>query len=296
MKALALMAALLVAGESPLLAWEQLRLPWVFSDEPDLNADFGFSPGPEGRTAVEVSLGGRFAAFGLPKGAARAPRLIVEAEFLAPGSLEVAATGVTGTVDLADVLKEYGEVFHRKHFAKASAFVYKSEMSVALAPGDYNVALRVHDPVLGIDSHRTLHLIVPALDPGRWAIGDLKFIHAVGKRLDEKGREQRVLDLNPWRQVAGRTHGDLMVAYSDRGQRPGSNLKRKQSIRRLRGEAEPVWRQEDMPPAKRAEQVWILQVPEARVRTWPAGVYVLKVELSAGGQSTEASKTFEVLP
>lgn len=293
MKLLALALVLLTA---PLGAWEQLRLPWVFSDEPDLNADFAYAPGGPGLTQVEMTLGGRFAGFGLPKGAARAPRLQIEAEFNAPGSIEAEPQRVTATVDLADVLKEYGDTFARKHFSGSSTLVYKSEMSVALRPGDYNVSIRIQDPVLGMDSHRTLHLIVPALDAERWAVGDLKFITAVGKRLDEHGKEQRLLDPNPWRQVGGSLGWDLMLAYNDRGLRPGGKLHRRHSIQRLRGDSAPIWEEVGEAPVKKAQQVWILRVPEARLKAWQAGIYVLKVELEAGGQKAEASKTFEVLP
>lgn len=280
----------------PLGAWEQLRLPWVFSDEPDLNADFGYSPGAGGMTHVDMALGGRFAGFGLPKSAARAPRLQVEAEFNAPGSIEAEPQRITATVDLADVLKEYGDGFARKYFSESSALVYKAELGLDLKAGDYNVAIRLHDPALGMDSHRTLHLIVPGMDPARWALGDLKFITAVGKRLDERGHEQRLLDPNPWRQVGGKLGWDLLVAYGDRGARPAGKLHRRHSIQRLRGEAAPIWQEEGDAPAKKAQQVWILRVPEAQVRAWQAGVYVLKVELEAGGRKAEASKTFEVLP
>ena len=293
MKALALALTLLTGSLS---AWEQLRLPWVFSDEPDLNADFAYAPKAQGLTHVEMTLGGRFAGFGLPKGAARAPRLQVEAEFNAPGSIEAEPQRVTATVDLADVLKEYGDGFARKYFSESSTKVYKAELGLDLKPGDYNVAIRLQDPGLGIDSHRTLHLIVPSLDPLRWVLGDLKFITAVGKRLDEHGKEQRLLDPNPWRQVGGTLGWDLMVAYNDRGGRPAGKLHRHHSVQRLRGDAAPVWEEDGDAPAKKDQQVWILRVPEAQLKAWQAGIYVLKVELEAGGQKSEASKTFEVLP
>lgn len=293
MRTLGLLALLAAAS---LAARESLRLPWAFSDEPDLVADFGFEPAPEGRVRVTLALGGRFAGFGLPRGAKRAPRLDIRAEFVAPSDLEREVRALTTQVDLADVLKEYGLGFSRSHFGETSRLVYKTSLETDLAPGDYNVSLRVADPALGVDSRRTLHLIVPELEAGRWQLGDLKFLTAVGQSLDEQGRTQRVLDPNPWRQVGGALGWDLLVAYSDRGPRPAGRLKRRLVIRRLRGDTEPVWRWEDQAPAKRPEQVWLLKLSEADFRTWKAGVYLLEVELSAGGRKIGASKTFEILP
>ena len=99
----ALALALLLAGGSA-QARESLRLPWVFSDEPDLAADFGFSPGAAGKTRVHLALGGRFAHFGLPRGAARAPKLAFTVEFKAPSDLEGAVSVLRTDLDLADVL------------------------------------------------------------------------------------------------------------------------------------------------------------------------------------------------
>jgi hypothetical protein len=281
---------------APLAAWEQLRLPWVFSDEPDLNADFSFAPLEGNRCQVGLDLGGRFAGFGLAKEATRAPKLSIQADFTALAALESVPLRVTGTVDLADVLQEYGVHFKPEYFGAASKFLYKAHLEAQLAPGDYNVSIQIRDPGLHIDSRRTLHLIVPYLDPAHWALGDLKFISALGKRLDEKGREQRVLDPNPWRQVGGDLGWDLLLAYSDRGPRPAGKLRRRHSVRRLRGDAEPIWQEEGDAPAKKASQVWIIRVPEAQLKQWQAGTYVLKAELWAGGTHTEASKSFEVLP
>jgi hypothetical protein len=277
-------------------AWEQLRLPWVFSDNPDLSADFSFEPRADGRTAVEIDLGGRFAGFGLGPDANRAPRLAIDAEFNAPGALEATPIRASTTVDLGEVLKEYGLKFSRSYFGASSDYVYKAQMDLALAPGDYHVALSLRDPGLAIESHRTLHLIVPNLERAPWAVGSFKFITAVGKRLDEKGHEQRVLDPNPWRQVGGKLGWDLMLAYDDRGSRPRGPLRRRHSIQRLRGDATPVWQEEGLAPAKKQAQVWLVRVPAATVRQWQAGVYLLKVELWAGNSKVEASKTFEVLP
>ena len=287
--ALGLMAA-------PLGAWEQLRLPWVFSDEPDLNADFSFAPLADGRTQVSLDLGGRFAGFGLAQGATRAPRLAIEGEFNPPDALEAQPVKVKTFLDLGDTLAEYGQKFERRHFDSSSTYVYKAQMSVELVPGDYNVSISIKDPELQIDSYRTLHLIVPKVGSVAWSLGDLKFITAVGKRLDAKGREQRVLDPDPWRQVGGDLHWGLMVAYNDRGARPAGKLTRHHSVQRLRGESAPVWEESGEAPAKKTDQVWLINVPLAKVKKWPAGVYVLKVELAGGGQRTEAIKTFEVLP
>jgi hypothetical protein len=283
-------------GAGRLGAWEHLRLPWVFSDEPDLNADFSFTPLDDGRTQVNLDLGGRFAGFGLAKNAVRAPKLDIAGEFTALSALEGAPIKVSTTVDLADTLQEYGVKFSRDYFSESSGFLYKAHVGAALAPGDYNVSISLQDLGLGINSQRTLHLIVPRLDPARWAVGDLKFITAVGKRLDEKGREERVLDPNPWRQVGGKLGWDLLLAYSDRGPRPGGKLHRRHSIQRLRGDSAPVWEEEGEAPAKKASQVWLIRVPEVQVKAWPPGTYLLKVELTAGAAKAEASKTFEVLP
>lgn len=292
-------AAALLLGlclQAGLSARESLRLPWVFSDEPDLSADFGFEPGLSGTTQVDMELGGRFAGFGLPAGAARAPKLSITAEFTAPSELDRDVRRLSTQVDLAEVLGEYGLKFSRQAFRSGSTLVYKAGLSTVLPAGDYNVALHIEDKALGVESRRTLHLIVPELHTEQWQLGDLRFITAVGKRLDAKGKEQRVLDPNPWRQVGGDLGWDILVAYSDLGPRPAGKLSRHASIRRLRGQDAPVWSDDSAPPVKRREQVWLLNVPAAEYKRWMAGVYLLEVELKAGGRSVKSSKTFEVLP
>jgi hypothetical protein len=281
---------------APASARESLRLPWVFSDEPDLCADFGFAPGQGGKTAVELVLGGRFAHFGLPHRAPRPPKLDIHCEFTAPSELERSAFTLDSKLDLADVLKEYGKPFTAAQFGSGSKLVYKSELKAELAPGDYNVRIVISDAALGLESRRTLHMIVPSLEAQAWQLDDLKFIVAVGQRLDEKGRVQRVLDPNPWRQVGGDLGWDLMLAYSDRGPRPGGRLLRTHRVRRLRGDEAVIWEQSGEAPKKKASQVWLLQVPEATVKAWKAGVYLLEVELQSGKQVIRSSKTFEVLP
>ncbi len=87
-----------------------------------------------------------------------------------------------------------------------------------------------------------------------------------------------------------------MLAYDDRGPRPAGILHRRHSVQRLRGDADPIWQEEGLAPAKKEQQVWLLRVPAATVQKWQAGVYLLKVELWSGDTHTEASKTFEVLP
>jgi hypothetical protein len=280
----------------PLGASERLRLPWIFSDEPDLSADFGFEPGAKGATSVDLELGGRFAGFGLPANAASAPKLELSAEFTAPSELERDVRVLKAQLDLAEVLQEYGLHFERRHFSSASKLVYKSSLQTELPPGDYNVRLTLQDRVLGVESRRTLHLIVPAMEGKQWQVGDLKFITAVGKRLDEKGHAQRVLDGNPWRQVGADLGWDLLVAYNDVGPRPKGALKRLATIHRLRGDQTPIWQDPSDPAPKKASQVWLLRVPEAQVKAWKAGIYVLEVELSVGERKVSASKTFEVLP
>jgi hypothetical protein len=277
-------------------ARENLRLPWVFSDEPDLSADFAFAPGHGKDTAIQISLGGRFANFGLPSGAARAPRLRITCAFTAPSELERSARVLNTVVDLADVLRDYGLSFSPERFSASSTLVYKAELSTVLPAGDYNVRLDLKDPDLGIESRRTLVLIVPQLDPSAWQVGDLKFITGVGMSLDKAGRKVRTLDPNPWRQVGASLGLDLLVAYTDSGPRPRGVLTRSVTIRRLRGDATPVWRSGGPAPAKRNDQVWLIRVPERTVRRWKGGVYLMEVEERCAGRSVRASKTFEVLP
>jgi hypothetical protein len=287
------LACFLCAG--PLAARQSLRLPWVFSDAPDLSADLGFTPGVSGSTHVELALGGRFAGFGLPLGAARAPRLEIRCSFTDPSTLERDARVLVTQVDLGDVLKEYRQDFTRSRFGSGSTLVYKAELATDLKPGDYNLGLTLKDEGLGIECHRTLHVIVPALDHAAWQVDDLRFITAIGQRLDEHGRPQRVLDPNPWRQVGGGLGWDLLVAYADRGPRPPGPLSRVHRVRRLRS-GELVWQEQGPVPDKKPGQVWLLRVPAAALSRWKGGVYVLEAELDAGGRKTLASKTFEVLP
>lgn len=292
-KVLALVLALAAA---PLGARESLRLPWAFSDEPDLCADFGFMPGHKGNTVVEMSLGGRFAHFGLPKDAKRAPRLAINCEFSAPSELERSARSMKAVVDLAQVLEEYGLKFDRGQFGSSSRLVYKTDLSTELAPGDYNVRITIKDEELQIESRRTLHLIVPDLETKTWQLSDLKFITAVGKRLDDKGKEHRVLDPNPWRQVGADLGWDLMLAYSDLGPRPPGALTRTHRVRQLRGDEAVMWEETGPAPKKKGEQVWLIRVPEKTASDWKGGVYVMEVELKSGDRVAKASKTFEVLP
>lgn len=292
------LACLCLAGAlSPgLAARESLRLPWVFSDEPDLCADFGFEPGSGGSTKVNLELGGRFAGFGLASGAGRAPKLSITAEFTAPSELARDVRSLSTVVDLREVLGEYGLSFARQHFKAGSKLVYKASLATELPAGDYNVRLKIEDKALAVESRRTLHLIVPELHADRWQLGDMRFITAVGKRLNKAGKEERVLDPNPWRQVGGGLGWDLQVAYSDLGPRPAGPLKRHVSIRRLRGDDAPIWMDDSPPPAKSAKQVWLLDLKEPQFLEWKAGVYRLDVALSAGGQTAKAGKTFEILP
>jgi hypothetical protein len=286
----------LLALGAGLPARDELRLPWVFSDEPDLSADFGFVPEKDGKVRVDVNLGGRFAGFGLSLSATRAPQLTITGEFSPLGSLDSAPLVVRTNVDLAETLAEYGRHFDRSYFGSSSPYLYKADLSVVLSPGDYNVSISLKDEGLSFESHRSLHLIVPELDAKQWALGDLKFITAVGKSLDAKGHEHRLLDPNPWRQVGGNLGWDLLLAYNDLGPRPAGKLTRRYSVQRLRGDAAPIWQDAGDAPAKKAQQVWLIRVPEATVKTWQAGVYLLRVELWAGASKIESSKTFEVLP
>ena len=286
---------LVLLGAAGLPARESLRLPWVFSDDPDLSADLGFSPGPGGLTHVELALGGRFAHFGLPHGAGRAPRLDIRCSFTDPSTLERDARVLDTQVDLGQVLEEYRLPFSPRRFGADSPLLYKAELATDLRPGDYNLGLTLKDVDLSIECHRTLHVIVPAIDAGQWQVDDLKFVTAVGQRLDERGHAQRVLDPNPWRQVGGRLGWDLLVAYSDRGPRPGGALTRSHRVRRLRT-GEVVWQEQGPAPKKTAAQVWLVRVPAAELKRWKGGVYVLEAELDAGGRRTLTSKTFEVLP
>jgi hypothetical protein len=289
------LALLLVVAAGALPAREYLRLPWVFSDEPDLTADLGFSPGGPGRTHVDVVLGGRFAHFGLPSGALRAPQLDITCAFTDPSRLERSAVTLKTRADLELFLAGYGLRFARRWFGSDSPLLYKAELEADLPPGDYNLSLTMRDAGMGFESHRTLYVIVPELAGGRWQVGDLRFITGVGRQLDMKGREQRLLDPNPWRQVGGQLGWDLLVAYNDLGPRPPGALSRVHRIRRLLS-GQVVWQESGGAPAKKAGQVWLVRVPASAVRLWKGGIYQLEVGLRAGDRSVTSSKTFEVLP
>jgi hypothetical protein len=269
---------------------ETLRLPWIFSDRPELSADFNFSPGSKGGTRVELSLGGRFSRFGLPWGAARPPILGLLCEFVDPGRLVGKVAALKGRIDLGQVLRESGLDFSPSRFKSSSPLLYKAEFSTELAPGDYNVALSLEDKELSISGRRTLHVIVPAME--RKGIGDLKFCMAVGKELDSRGKERRVLDPNPFRQVGGREAWPLIVAYDAFGAAGAQGAKRRVSIRRLRGDDADAWSAVDRLPARKAGQWFISQPPEQALAGLRPGVHVFSVEI--GGM--KASKTFEVLP
>ena len=279
---------------------EALRLPWVFSDEPDLTADFQFRAGRGDSTRVDLMIGGRFARFGLARRALRAPRLEVRAEFTAPGKLTLEPRSIATVLDLAETLAEYGLGFDKRHFSKSSKLVYKSELGLELEPGDYNVTISLKDAELELASRRTLHLIVPDLRTKEWTLADLKFIKGVGEKLDAKGRPQTVLDPDPWRQAGPLAGWDLMAAYTDLGPRPPGKLLRRHSVERLRdpGPA-PAWVEEGGAPGKSAKQSWLLRLPEALLKELRPGVYLLRVKLWPSGreaQAVESSKTFEVLP
>lgn len=289
--------ALLLLSVS-LSARDSLRLPWVFSDQPELVADFNFGPGKGGQTRVELSLGGRFSRFKLPRGAARAPRLEIQAAFLAPGQLQDIPKTVSTVIDLAETLKEAALVFKPSHFAPGSSLVYKGELSLDLPPGDYNVELSLRDKELGISNLRTLHLIVPTEQVQDWRLSDLRVLLGVGERLDEQGKTRRVMDPNPWREVGGESGWGLIVAYKDLGPRPTGDLLQKHRVRLLRGE-EVAWSQAQAAPVKKAAQSWLVNVPAQTVAAWRPGVYVLEVELSSKSQPQQTirgSKTFEVQP
>ena len=290
-----LLLALGIAAAAGLGARESLRLPWVFSDEPDLTADLGFSPGPQGKTHVDLVLGGRFAHFGLPSGALRAPQLDITCAFTDPSRLERSAVTLETRADLELFLAGYGLRFARRWFGSDSPLLYKAELETDLGPGDYDLSLAMQDAGMGFESHRTLHVIVPELDAGQWQLGDLRFITAVGKQMDSRGREKRLLDPNPWRQVGGQLGWDLLVAYADLGPRPRGPLTRVHRVRRLRG-GQMLWQESGPAPDKKNGQVWLIRVPSAVVQRWKGGIYQLEVELKAGDRSVSSSKTFEVLP
>jgi hypothetical protein len=278
-------------------ALHTLRLPWIFSDRPEITADFNFSPAPAGRTKVELSLGGRFAKFGLPRGAARAPQLAIHCEFISPGELVGRVTHVDGRADLAEVLVGYGAPFARQAFSASSPYVFKTEFLATLAPGDYNVVVAIEDKELSIFSRRTLHVIVPALSSG---LGDLKFCLGVGEALDPSGKPARILDPNPWRQVGGASHWGLIVAYDLYGPAPAPGSLRRHSIWRLRGDNdEPLWSEEAPLPPKKRGQLYLAQPPAKALAVLERGIYVFKVEIWHPGWPEaiqSASKTFEVLP
>jgi len=290
-----LLALCIVGSAAALDAREGLRLPWVFSDEPDLTADLGFSPGPAGKTHVDLVLGGRFAHFGLPSGALRAPQLDITCAFTDPSRLERSAVTLKTRADLELFLAGYGLHFARRWFGSDSPLLYKAELETDLNPGDYDLSLAMQDAGIGFESHRTLHVIVPELAAGQWQLGDLRFITAVGKQMDDHGQEQRLLDPNPWRQVGGRLGWDLLVAYSDLGPRPPGPVTRVHRIRRLRS-GQLLWQEAGPAPAKKNSQVWLIRVPSDVIQRWKGGICQLEVELTAGGRTVSSSKTFEVLP
>jgi hypothetical protein len=273
-----------------------LRLPWVFSDEPDLSADFWFAPGAAGKTAVAVELGGRFAGYPLGGERTSAPVVGFRCSFVDPTALDRAAEVLTGKVDLGEVLQEYALPFSAARFSASSDLVYKSELACELTPSDYNVEIVVSDPARGIERRRPLHLIVPEFRENGWQTGDLRFLTGAGYTLAEDGSRKLALDPNPWRQVGGGLKWDLLAAYTDRGPRPGGPLIQTHRIRRLRGDPRPLWSESGPAPEKRADQVWLVRVPEKTVAAWKGGIYVLEVELRCGGRSVRSSRTFEVLP
>jgi hypothetical protein len=290
-----LLLALGIAAAAGLWARESLRLPWVFSDEPDMTADLGFSPGAPGKTHVDLALGGRFAHFGLPSGALRAPQLDITCAFTDPSRLERSAVTLKTRADLELFLAGYGLHFARRWFGADSPLLYKAEMETDLSPGDYDLSLAMQDAGIGFESHRTLHVIVPELAADQWQLGDLRFITAVGKQMDSHGHEQRLLDPNPWRQVGGQLGWDLLVAYADLGPRPAGPMTRVHRVRRLRS-GQLLWQESGPAPEKKGSQVWLIRVPSTEIRRWKGGICQLEVELKAGDRTVSSSKTFEVLP
>lgn len=280
-------------------ALQILRLPWIFSDEPELSADFNFSAAPGKKTRVELSLGGRFARFGLPRGAARAPILETRCEFVSPGELVDSVASLKGSLDLSEVLKGYGAAFSRSAFSGSSPYVFKSEYAVALAPGDYNVIVSIRDKELSISSRRTLHVIVPAIREAD-GLGDLKFLLGVGEELDARGKKRRILDPNPWRQLGGASGWDLIVAYDTLGEAARGPMVRRHSVWRLRGDNdEALWSEEGPLPAKRPGQVYLARLGREELATLRRGIYVFKVEAWPRARPSAvfiSSKTFEVLP
>jgi hypothetical protein len=299
------MAVLVALLASRAGALEVLRLPWIFSDKPQLTADFNFSPqgrqkASAGLTHVELALGGRFSHFGLPRGAAKAPELTVRCEFVSPGELVSRVATLESKVDLSEVLAESGLKFERRHFSASSRLVFKTEFTVNVAPGDYNVVVSIADKELSIFSSRTLHVIVPDMAASRPALSDLKFCLGVGQELDKQGKPRRVLDSNPWRQVGGRSGWELIVAYSALGPSLGPRLMRRVSVRKLRGEGseKPLWQEESKAPEKSQEQLYLARVAPKVVQGLNRGIYVLKVELWPENRPLSvlaSSKTFEVL-
>ncbi len=277
-------------------ARDGLRLPWVFSDQPELVADFVFSPGLKKMTRVEMLLGGHFSNLKLPKGAARAPRLSVEVKFLAPGQLQDQPKSASALIDLDAVIQSAGLKFESALFSARSKLLYKGELSLDLAPGDYNVEVSVKDESLGIRGNRTLHLIVPEERSNAWGLSDLRVLLGVGERLDEQGKTQRVLDPNPWRELGGGSDWDFIVAYRDVGPRPAGALVQEYSVRRMRAD-EDSWSLIQPAPDKGARQVWLVHVPAQLVATWRPGVYLLTVALRSKSnpkQVVQSSKSFEV--
>jgi hypothetical protein len=291
--------ALFLLMPLPAGALEVLRLPWIFSDRPELTADFNFSPAPGGKTNVELALGGRFSRFGLPNGAARAPILEIRCDFVNPGELVENVAALKTQLDLGEILSTYGASFSESAFSSSSPFVFKTQFKVALKPSDYNIVVSIRDKELSISSSRTLHVIVPAISPSD-GIGDLEFCQGVGESLDAQGRPTRLLDPNPWRQVGGAFKWGIIVAYDTFGAARRPHLWRRHSIWRLRGDNdEPLWQDAGPAPPKKPGQLYIVQVAPELLKGLSPGVYVFKVEFWDKGQATDplvGSKTFEVLP
>jgi hypothetical protein len=157
----------------------------------------------------------------------------------------------------------------------------------------------LEDKELSIASSRTLHIIVPSIRDED-GISDLKFCLGVGESLGARGKLQRLLDINPWRQIGGVSHWEFIVAYTTLGRFAHNGLMRRHSIWHLRGDTDsPLWSEEEMAPPKKAEQVYLARVPAAAIQKLDSGIYVFRVEYwdpKSPKNVASASKTFEVLP